>query len=211
MTSGTFIYYFSRKSIDQIYSSIHGPTQETTETTGLESTGEGAVKAGIGKLAQLLGLKIDVEGKLGAKKTTGLSTRTVQSSEDRAVALLREMLASPNVARLEDLRRDPVANAVYVFRHSVKLKYAPIDDTGERSIEVGGRTEGLEWTGVTSESNWVSKSLKNNLIWQSQRGTVPAIGLVVPLSAPQRSADGLKILVQYLLIISPLLGPGATA
>jgi len=208
MTEGTLIYYFSKNSIDQIYSSIHGPSSETTETELTERAGEGSLKAGIGKLARLLGLSVDIEGKVSSKSAKGSSTKTVQSSEDRAVALLRHIFEDPTLPEIENLIEGK-PHAVYAFKQGLRLKYAPIIDNSERSIEVTGRTGRIEWTGITSESNWVSRSLKNTLMWRSQKASFPAAGIVVPLEPAERLSTGYRVLVQYLLIINPYFGSAA--
>lgn len=200
------IYYLSEDLIDQMYRSRFGPLEGKT----LASTGERAKsvtgRLGLGKLIEFLGLTSDVQAKGESKTGTKEERKILESTDDRALVLLREAFTSRKQTNIMDIAEHATPHLVYFFEGPVHVDYKRVSGKGrEYFVQVIHRTDRVEVFGVTSKDNWTSESLRTNLLLQSaeSRGEgVPAAGLLTPL-AVDRDRIPVRVSAQFLVLFHP--------
>jgi hypothetical protein len=208
----SIIYYLSEDLIDQIYRSRFGPLEEKT----LASTGERAKgitgRFGISKLVAFLGLTSDVEAKGESKTGTKEERKILESTDDRALVLLREAFISRKQTNITDVGEHAAPHLVYFFEGPIHLDYKRVPGKRrEYFVQVIYRTDRVEVFGVTSKDNWASESLRTNLLLQSaeSRGEgVLAAGLLTPL-AVDRGKIPVRVSAQFLILFHPSMIRGA--
>ena len=199
--SGQIIYYLSPELVDQLYRQELGVIGDTTKTTGVRNEQKLSLKATLGAIWQKLGgPALDGQGQI-QHATSNVETLAIKGSvEERAALLLNHFLATNRLRNISDILESDRYESLYIF--SLPARIAPKKVGRDSFIEVTHTSDSLAFSGLTSETNWASPSLRNNLLWAAAKNpakVVSIFGILFPLTVVKES-EVTRLSVQYLLI-----------
>lgn len=199
------IYYISKNNIDNLYRSKFGSViteKETGENKSKSFTA--SLKFGLDKLIALIsGTSLEVKGDTSFSKTTTEKQKRIETSEDRALFLVKELFTEENIEKVNknsDFNSLDTKN-IYAF----ELNFSVTEKFKKKGLGTDiilmHKSDTFEITGHTSKENWVSSSLVNNIL-SIQNINEPSFlcsGIFSPIQVI-RDSGKVKIIVQFLII-----------
>lgn len=198
------IYYISKNVIDQLYRQYFGALEEATYIDTQENSGKVSAKLLLDKLFSLLtGTSLEAQGELQHKRGETKERKISETSEDRAFRLLEEIFEKGPKLNPQQIIDGEITQGIYTFSLPAKISYKKIQTQGKESfIEVSHKSGNFNLAGLTSDDNWLSASVLNNLIWQSvkRKETGIAVSGVLSIVGVDNSKNKTEVIVQFLLI-----------
>lgn len=198
------IYYISRNTIDHLYRQHFGALEESTFIDTKENSGKVSVKLLLDKLFGLItGTNFEVQGELQHKRGETKQLKISETSEDRAFRLLEEIFEKCPRLNPQNVIDGETKQGIYTFSFPARISYKKIQTQGKESlIEVSHNSDNFSLAGLTSDDNWLSASILNNLIWQSvkRRETGVTVSGVLSIIGVDNSKNKTEVVVQFLLI-----------
>lgn len=196
------IYYISRNTIDHLYRQHFGALEESTFIDTKENSGKVSFKLLLDKLFGLItGTNFEVQGELQHKRGETKQLKISETSEDRAFRLLEEIFEKCPKLNPQDVIEGKTKQGIYTFSLPTRISYKKIQSK-DTLIEVSHESDNFKLSGLTSNDNWLSASVLNNLIWQSikKKETGIMVSGVLSIVGVDNSKNNAEVIVQFLLI-----------
>ncbi|WP_275738032.1 hypothetical protein [Halorhabdus sp. SVX81] len=188
----THILYRSENYLARLYRQVEDTPDEIQMRSGEEFQAGVEGKIGLSDLiSSLPGVKL--EGKAtGQAKSINEEVRIETTDTIDQELAVAERLKASNLPSLDSIDETSVGVPHY-FAGSVMLS----NNIQEGGVIVKHEADGVTITGSTSEDNWVSRSVLNNLLMSESNQTY---GLFVPFDISSQD-QGLEVTAQYILIL----------
>lgn len=206
MITTHLFYYVSVNIIDQLYKNEFGPIKETEVTKEKDRGAKLSVSATLDKLIKILipiNANISGQYRLGNKEIN--KTKIIESPEDRIAVLIKNIYSKKHLPNIESLSEDGPINSLYWFSSPIKIRSKVGSNTNNIIVEVSHKSNKIEFYGTTSEDNWISTSILNNLLFSSKSNEIINLsGIAIPISVNFNSTIP-RIIVQFVIICNPII------